>query len=186
MMVVGCNQGTRDLIQLIVIESIKMIIDFQKLPSITLENLRDKITTNKGLYAFFDNISDEVVYIGAAAGELGLNHRIIKQHMNTRYLESKETKQSLIKDQFQWSCPIIKQAKDGTEKKWIDKSALRKSVGRELCLKPGEETVNYIKKNLYLKVFELRGKKTLDALEKSLIEEYNPRFNVKHRTNLVK
>jgi len=46
-----------------------------------------------------------------------------------------------------------------------------------LLLKPGEETVNYIKSNLRLEIFESEDIEFIKNMEKTLIQEIQPKFN---------
>lgn len=69
----------------------------------------------------------------------------------------------------------------GAIKLGIDKSAFRKSIGRMLSLKPGEETVEYIVKNLRLEVFETDDISVIKDMEKILVAQFQPIFNTAHK-----
>ena len=71
--------------------------------------------------------------------------------------------------------------KTGEIKHGIDKSTFRKSIGRMLLLKPGQETVNYIKANLRLEVFESEDIEFIKNMEKQLIVQKQPKFNSAHK-----
>ncbi|WP_028872936.1 hypothetical protein [Psychroserpens burtonensis] len=134
-------------------------------------DLKAIIPKTKGIYFWCTKDTDEVVYIGTGSGVNGLYNRIVRQHLNSKYIEYREEKQS-VKDFFQQEHPIMKEVK-GVLKAGIDQSAFRKNIGRTYCIKPGEGTINYIKDNLYLKFHELEDKEELILLEKELIQNTN-------------
>lgn len=142
-------------------------------------NLKTILPKNKGIYFWCSNDTDEVVYIGTGSGVNGLYNRIIRQHLNPKYIEYREEKQS-IKDSFQQVNPIMKEVK-GFLKAGIDQSAFRKNIGRTYNIKPGEGTVSYIKDNFYLKYLEIEDKEELMMLEKELINKYQPVLNISHK-----
>ena len=72
-------------------------------------------------------------------------------------------------------------------KKGIDKSSFRKSLGRNLKLKPGNDTCNYIFSNLQLKILTSDEIETIKQLEIQLITQLNPIFNTTYKSiNLQK
>jgi len=148
----------------------------QLLKSIDLELHQDQLTTKKGIYFWFDRTSNECVYIGIACNKNGLKGRISRQHLNPKYLEFRDHRHTTY-DDYQLSYAVIKISSKGTEKKGIDKSSFRKSIGRKLKLKPGEETCSYIHSNLTLKVYEHENEQYLKNLEKEMIKKYQPKFN---------
>lgn len=94
------------------------------------------------------------MYIGIAIGKQGLYGRILKQHLNGKYLEFRSEKYT-SKDIYQLENAFLKKDNNNTEfRKGIDKSTFRKVVGRLFNLKPGDETVNFIQKNFYCKYLE--------------------------------
>lgn len=102
-----------------------------------------------GLYFVFEKSSEDLntpVYIGSATGKTGLYGRIHSQHLNSNYLETRISR-SNIKDEFQISCQKTKKNKSGTDVVCIDKSSLRKAIGRNHKVSPGEDTVAYINDN---------------------------------------
>ncbi len=120
-----------------------------------------------------------MVYIGVGAGMNGLYNRIVRQHLNPKYIEYRSEKHS-SKDSFQLGYPIMKIVK-GEMKSGIDQSVFRKNIGRNLRIKPGEETINYILGNLYLKYIEIEDITKLKRVEKEMTFKIQPKFNNSHR-----
>jgi hypothetical protein len=127
------------------------------------------IPKSTGLYAWFTKDAEKIVYIGVAQGKNGLHQRIIKQHLNPKYLETRESKFK-EKDQFQ----VVK------GRKAIDKSAFRKNVARRHSLVPGQESVEFIRKHFLLSfiVFRDDNKTDLRGLESKVIEMAEPIYNI--------
>jgi hypothetical protein len=99
-------------------------MEIEKLEKISPKEAELKVPENTGIYFWFENKTNELVYIGYGTGEKGLYNRIILQEYNPNYIEYRESVHC-SKDFFQLSHPIIK--KEGRIlKKGIDKSALRK------------------------------------------------------------
>jgi len=154
-------------------------INFNRLPKINPNSAKEIIPKTTGIYFWFDKISEELVYIGIGAGSKGLYNRIVRQHLNPKYIEYRSEKHS-SKDFYQLSCPVRKEVK-GEMKNGIDQSAFRKNIGRALKIKPGDGTVGYIMSNLYLKYIEIENIGELKEVEKELIAEYKPLFNNSHK-----
>jgi len=150
-------------------------IKLNRLTKISPITAKEIIPKKTGIYFWFDKKSDELVYIGIGAGKNGLYNRIVRQHLNPKYIEYRSEKHS-SKDFFQLSCPVKKVVK-GELKNGIDQSAFRKNIGRTLKIKPGEGTVNYILSTLYLKYIEIENIIELKEIEKKLIMNYKPLFN---------
>ena len=146
------------------------------LKPINLGLCKNELPTNKGIYFWFNKFSGECVYIGIACNKNGLKSRIYSQHLNPNYLEFRPTKHSRS-DEFQLKYAVLKKSANGSISKGIDKSSFRKSIGRKLCLKPSQETCNYILNNLILKVYEVEDEASLKAMEKEMIKKYQPIFN---------
>jgi len=155
------------------------MIDLNKLRKIDPNEAAEKVPRNTGIYFWFKREDKELIYIGTGAGKNGLYNRIVRQHLNPKYIEYRSEKHS-IRDEFQLSHPIMKEVK-GVVKPGIDQSAFRKNVGRILHIKPGDGTVNYILKNFYLKFYEMENIQELKQLEKELIKKFNPKFNINHK-----
>lgn len=152
-------------------------MDLPILKEIQLDKAGDSLSNKRGIYFWFSNVDNSIVYIGIAVGQGGLRKRIHLQHLNPKYLEFRSEKQS-TKDAFQLQYAISKVSKSsGTLVQGIDKSSFRKSIGRKLSLKPGVDTVEYIQNNFLLKVFESEDKSQIKEMEKVLIKQYKPLFN---------
>ncbi len=157
--------------------------DLEKLEKIDPKDAKEKIPRTTGIYFWFENDTDELVYIGTGSGVNGLYNRIVKQHLNPKYIEYRSEKHSKEKDWFQKKHAIKKEVK-GELKAGIDQSAFRKNIGRTYLIKPGQDTVNYILENLYVKYFEVADIMELKNLEKELIKKYNPKLNISHKYKL--
>jgi hypothetical protein len=151
----------------------------QEFKLINLKHAKNEISKSKGIYIWL-NKKDEIVYVGIACGKNGLFHRIYNQHLNANYLEYRNSKHN-IKDEFQLQYAITKLGSSNALKKGIDKSSFRKSIGRKLRLKPGEETCKYIFTNLKLKVLESNNIEIIKKLEIDLITKFNPVFNTAYK-----
>ena len=139
--------------------------------SIQIKDIKSSVPQERGIYFWIDNKTNYPVYIGKAKN---LRKRML-QHLNPKYLEYRASKHT-IKDSFQLRHAIKRPSKDGsTIREGIDKSVFRRSIGRKLKLKSGNETVDYITKKCCLKV--LVYKKELSILESCLIKKYQPEFN---------
>lgn len=156
-------------------------IELENLARIHPTDAKLTLSNKRGIYFWYTNNTDSLVYIGVALGAGGLKKRVASQHLNPLYLEFRSQKQS-EKDKFQLQHAVFRTSKDGkTPRYGIDKSAFRKSIGRVERLKPGEETVQYIVQNLYLKVFESENIDAIRNLEISLIKKHEPLFNISHK-----
>ena len=144
---------------------------------IELANVNNLLSSKRGIYFWFDRSDNSIVYIGIAVGVGGLKKRIAQQHLKPKYLEYRAEKHT-SKDEYQLKYAISRLSKNTGETKFgVDKSSFRKSIGRSLSLKPGDETVNYIKSNLMLEIFESEDIDVIKSMEKHLIIEYQPKFN---------
>jgi len=155
-------------------------MNIEDLKKINPKNANLEVTKNTGIYFWFKNETDELIYIGTGSGVNGLYNRIVRQHLNPKYIEYRSEKHSQEKDKFQLKHPIMKEVK-GVLKAGIDQSAFRKNIGRNYQIKPGDDTVNFILENLYLKYFEVSDIDELKELEKELIKKYNPELNISHK-----
>lgn len=152
-------------------------MELPNLKEIELAKVRDLLSSKRGIYFWLSNIDNSIVYIGIAVGRGGLKRRICQQHLNPKYLEYRSEKQN-SKDVFQLKHAVSKTSKSSGEiMRGIDKSSFRKSMGRKLSLKPGDDTVQYIHNNLLLKVFESEDESEIKEMEKKLIVKYHPLFN---------
>lgn len=154
-------------------------INLRKLERINPGNAKELVAKNTGIYFWIHNSTDEIVYIGVGAGMNGLFNRIVRQHLNPKYIEYRSEKHN-SKDSFQLSYPIMKIVK-GEMKSGIDQSVFRRNIGRALQIKPGEATVNYILENLHLKCVEISDVEKLKKVEKEMINIFKPKYNNSHK-----
>ncbi|MEZ9884634.1 hypothetical protein AB4374_12230 [Vibrio splendidus] len=120
-----------------------MLIPIHQLEECTNTSL---LPRTPGLYFVYHRDSLELekpVYIGSATGKSGLYGRIHAQHVNESYTETRFSKTTKT-DAFQVTCNMFN--KQG--KQYIDKSSLRKAIGRYHQIAPGKDTAQYIKDNL--------------------------------------
>jgi hypothetical protein len=136
-------------------------------------NQENSIPKKYGVYAFFNKNDDSIEYIGRAIGNHGLYQRIIRQHFNPSYLLTDKTKWHIEKDHFQINNNTIINGKQA-----IDKSAFRKNISRYNKLRPGLESVNFIKKNYYFRILVLENKNEALKLENYLKGKYKPKYNI--------
>lgn len=156
-------------------------MDINTLPIIDVNEASIHLSAKKGIYFWFNKESHHLVYVGIAIGAGGLRRRILNQHLNPKYLEFRLEKHS-SKDEFQLSNSVKRiSKKNATLQIGIDKSAFRKSLGRKLQLTPGDETVQYIYNNLYLKIFESDNIDNIKKLEIRFIKECAPIFNISYK-----
>ena len=159
-----------------------MEINLNKIPIIFPTEAKEKVPSKKGIYFWFNHKTNKLVYIGIGTGIGGLKKRIVLQHLNPKYLEFRSKVHNKVKDEFQLNCAVTRiSKKNKTIEKGIDKSAFRKSIGRTLKLRPGEDTVKYIFENLYFKIYLSNNIDYLKEIEKKLIKIYQPKFNTTHK-----
>ena len=114
----------------------------------------------------------DIRYVGKADGQSGLRKRIWGCHLNPNYLEKRHSK-SQPKDDFQRSCKVL----NGKGEICVDKSVLRRRIGRELKLAPGQ-AIDYILKNLAVSWVTFPPHVgDIPQIERELIRELNPRWN---------
>jgi hypothetical protein len=135
-------------------------------------DLSHTIPEQTGIYAWFSAQEDRIVYVGKATGTRGLYTRIMKQHLNTKYLLTNRLKWT-DKDQFQAEHPAISNGKPA-----IDKSAFRKNVSRVHKLSPGHGSVDFIRAKFMVRFLPIAGEGTILALERELIATYRPEYNI--------
>lgn len=158
---------------------------FDNLKSLDYSNLKQGIPRDKGIYFWF--VDEQVNYIGIAKNRNGLYGRVALQHLNEKYLEFRESKQNPELDKFQLSQAVQTLDAEGNAKMGIDKSTFRKKIGRKFKLKPGSETVSYIKENGTLKFTVINNieDKSLDLIEATLIAFFQPPLNTAHTGAVV-
>lgn len=135
----------------------------------------EKIPKQMGIYMFVEKSDhNKVVYVGSAVGADGLFKRIVLQHLNPGYLESRQDKWSRSAYPFQASNP-----KNHNGALAVDKSSFRKHIGEYFKLLPGFPTVQAILERFDLKVMTTESKSETLELESNLIASLSPIFNTK-------
>ena len=158
---------------------------FDSLKSLDYSNIKQGIPRDKGIYFWF--VGEQVNYIGIAKNRNGLYGRVALQHLNEKYLEFRESKQNPELDKFQLSQAVQTFDAKGNPKIGIDKSTFRKKIGRKFKLKPGRDTVSYIKENGTFKFTAINNitGKSLDLIEATLIAFFQPPLNTAHTGAVV-
>lgn len=152
----------------------------EQLPLINPIDAKKLVPKQKGIYFWINKKTKAPVYIGVALGKNGLYHRIVKQHLNTTYLEYRPERQN-SKDNFQLQYAVERINKKGILEYGIDQSSFRKNIGRTLKIKPGTATVAYILENLELRYLINHNIAATKKQEKELIMLYAPIFNNSHK-----
>jgi len=67
-------------------------IDFKNFPKLNPSKAKEIIPKKTGIYFWFDNKSNDIVYIGVGAGSKGLYNRIVAQHLYPKYIEYRTEK----------------------------------------------------------------------------------------------
>lgn len=143
--------------------------------AVNLDNVKAEVPKLPGVCIWQDRQAGEVVYVGVGVGKSGLYNRICNQHLNPRYLEFRQDKLT-TDDGFQLEHAVRQSVTDGIGS-GIDKSSLRRAIGRSLKLMPGEETCQYILDNLQLKILTIENEVAAKELARALIKEHRPRYN---------
>ena len=161
----------------IYLETEPLVKLLSRLQVLDYQNINKDVLRIKGVYFWFKK--NDLQYIGIAGNRNGLYGRVVLQHLNEKYLEFRDKKQS-SKDFYQLENSINRKRKGGVEvRKGIDKSTFRKKIGRKYNLKPGVETVNYIKEKGTFKLLTLEkiNAYDLNMIETILIAFFKPVFN---------
>lgn len=127
--------------------------------------------SNPGIYICVDH-NLEILYVGSATGKKGLRGRICGQHLNRKYVESRQERWSYL-DSYQAGNPLLIAGKLA-----IDKSTLRKKVGRKYRLYV-HETTDFLIKNFFFYWCELISfnREKVLSIEKELILVTRPSLN---------
>jgi hypothetical protein len=56
-------------------------MEFPNTKNVPLEQIKNLLSTNRGIYFWFDVNDGSLVYIGKAVGSNGLKRRIVQQHL---------------------------------------------------------------------------------------------------------
>ena len=144
---------------------------------------RSTIPAKHGLYVWYCIASDEVFYVGKATGRGGLRRRVGGQHLNPKYVETRPER-FRPKDEYQRSCAVSVGGKV-----CVDKSVLRRSLGRLFRIAPGKASVQYILDTLAVAWITAEHISDIPKCEAELIRELKPKLNVcgvhktAHQTN---
>ena len=63
------------------------MIDIEILKRIDPNYANELVPKEKGIYFWFRNDTNELIYIGTGSGKNGLHNRIVRQHLNPKYIE---------------------------------------------------------------------------------------------------
>lgn len=130
-----------------------------KVEPLNLESINNtNVTTDYGVYAFIDNNTKAIKYIGSATGQKGLRKRVVQQHLNPTHIGSHNGKPIEISD-------------------------FRKNLGRRHKLRSGDECLSFIKHNYSVLIMPLPllSKGSVVDAESILLERYKPEFNLLHK-----
>ena len=130
------------------------------------------IPRDKGLYIWWSRETDKAVYVGRALNRNGLLGRVLRQHLNPKYLEYRPDK----------TCNA-KRTVVLNGKKACEKSVFRKAISEKYNLDPGVESVDYILKNFLVSFFPMQTSSIEEVKQKEqfLIEELKPNFNKQYQ-----
>jgi len=133
-----------------------------------------QVTDEQGIYIWYKADESSPVYIGKATGKAGLRGRVIRQHLNAKYLETRESKIT-SKDQGQLSHGVSLNGKPA-----IEKSVFRKHLARSHGLSPGKCAVDFIQANFRILLIPLPNLSAdqIRIVEDKLVGSLRPKFNV--------
>ena len=131
------------------------------------------VPKDMGVYVWYEIGSVAPIYIGKATGRNGLRNRILGQHLNAKYLETRQER---------WTAEDERQASHGVlhnGRLAIEKSAFRKNLARKTGNSPGEQNVQFIHENCLLRTlaFPKHDAKEIASIESRLIKHYRPELN---------
>jgi len=134
----------------------------------------DEVSRNRGVYIWYGTDRSCPAYVGKATGKRGLRGRVMRQHLNAKYLETRE---SIISARDQ------RQLEHGTThngRPAIEKSMFRKHLARLYDLAPGQGTVDFIYANFKVFLFPLPDftSDEIRKVEDELVKALKPRLNV--------
>jgi hypothetical protein len=126
-----------------------------------------------GVYVWYGQGSKLPAYVGKATGKKGLRHRILSQHLNSNYLETRSERWT-FEDEAQVAHGVTHNGRPA-----IEKSAFRKNLARKTGNPPGEKNIQFIVENFVLRLlpFPNSTPKEIGAMESRLIKHYQPVLN---------
>jgi hypothetical protein len=101
------------------------------------------VPAERGIYVWYSQ-NGEPVYVGKATGSRGIRYRVMRQHLNPKYLEKRSEK---FTEDDAYQCEVSPTLHGRV---CVDQSAFRKNVARAHRLKPGQESVDYLRDNFEL------------------------------------
>ena len=137
------------------------------------DDLTPLVPKRIGVYTWSTTEDSRVVYVGKATGRRGLHRRVVREHLNPRYLLTDQRKWSREKDAYQIAHHALVNGKPA-----IDKSAFRKNIGRMHRLSPGQETVDFIRSRFVLRFVLVPTERAAVELERRVRSELLPRYNI--------
>jgi hypothetical protein len=134
----------------------------------------NNVPKTKGVYIWYMNRQSTPAYIGKATSKTGLRGRVLRQHLNPKYLENRAEKMT-SKDDRQLAHGTLSNGKVA-----IEKSVFRKHLARLYDLPPGKCSVDFIHQNFSVLLIPLPGLSSQEIrnLEDSLVKVLNPKLNV--------
>jgi hypothetical protein len=135
--------------------------------------LVEGVTESSGIYIWYEPGSILPSYIGKATGKYGLRNRILRQHLNPKYLEVRQER---------WTSEDKTQSIHGVMHNGrlaIEKSAFRKNLARKLGHAPGEKNIRFILDRFELRLIPLPTLTSVEIarIESELIPYYRPQLN---------
>ena len=134
----------------------------------------DDVPTERGVYIWYALDQSVPAYIGKAAGKTGLRGRVLRQHLNAKYLETRASKFT-SRDENQLSHQILLNGKPA-----IEKSVFRKHLARSHDLAPGQATVEFIEANFRVQLIPLPDltDNEIRTVEDKLVQALSPKLNI--------
>jgi len=130
------------------------------------------IPRDKGLYVWWSRRRGKAVYVGIALNRNGLLGRVLRQHLNPKYLEYRSDKTSNAKR------TVVLNGKKACEK-----SVFRKAISEKYNIDPGVECVDYIMKHFLVSFFPMKTSsiEKIKQKEQLLIKDIKPSFNKQYK-----
>ena len=131
------------------------------------------IPRDKGLYIWWSRRTGKAVYVGIALNRKnGLLGRVLRQHLNPKYLESRPDKTRNAER------TVVLNGK-----KVRENSVFRKAISEKYNLDPGVECVDYIIKHFLVSFFPMKTSpiEKIKQKEQLLIKDLKPSFNKQYK-----
>ena len=131
------------------------------------------IPRDKGVYIWWSRRTGKAVYVGIALNRKnGLLGRVLRQHLNPKYLEYRPDKTRNAKR------TVVLNGK-----KVRENSVFRKAISEKYNLDPGVECVDYIMKHFLVSFFPMKTSsiEKIKQKEQLLIKDLKPDFNKQYK-----